>query len=284
MGPNVIEQDQGWFRRFSRAGNNFRGRDRPGGKGVGKVNDVQPITLVLLPGMHGSGRLFAPFTRELPDFIKPVVVTYPPDRPLDYKEHLNIVMAALPDDEPFVLLGESYSGPLALMAAARNPRGLAGVVLCATFIKPPLSVPVSLLRPFISPLLFRIKTTRLFLRIILGSNAPEWLKKLFFETLVDIRPEVLAARATAVLDLDCSDALRECPVPILAMVAGRDRLVSKRSSELIRAIRPDVEYVKIGAPHLILQCAPAAAAWQVSRFMEAVRDKSGLTQRRNDAT
>ena len=29
------------------------------------------------------------------------------------------VMAALPADEPFVLLGESFSGPLALMAASK---------------------------------------------------------------------------------------------------------------------------------------------------------------------
>jgi len=241
---------------------------RGGGR---EATGVRPLNLVLLPGMHGSGQLFEPLLKELPDFIKPLVVSYPPDRPSDYNEHLNIVMAALPLDEPFVLLGESFSGPLALMAAARNPRGLRGVVLCATFIIFPLSVPVSLLRPFISPLLFRIKTTRLFLRIILGSNAPEWLKKLFFETLVDIRPEVLAARATAVLDLDCTDALRECAVPILVMTAGRDRLVPKRKSEMIHAIRPDAEYVEINAPHLILQCAPAAAAGHIRRFAERVR-------------
>jgi pimeloyl-[acyl-carrier protein] methyl ester esterase len=230
------------------------------------------ITLVLLPGMHGTGRVFAPLLSELPNFIKPVVVSYPPDRPLDYEGHLDLVMATLPNNEPFVLLGESFSGPLALMAAAQRPKGLLGVVLCATFVTFPLSVPPSVLRPFISPLLCRVKTTRLFLLILLGGKAPDWLKKLFSETLANLRPEVLAARVKAVLNLDCTESLRECPVPILALIADRDRLVSKRSSELIRTIRPDVRYASIAAPHLILQCATVQAAAEIADFLNMIRE------------
>ncbi len=41
-------------------------------------------TLVLLPGMDGSGALFADFIAALGDAVAPVVVSYPPDLPLDY--------------------------------------------------------------------------------------------------------------------------------------------------------------------------------------------------------
>jgi len=235
------------------------------------VTDVRPITLVLLPGMHGTGSLFAPFLRELPDWVKPVVVSYPTDRPLDYTGHLDIVMAALPDDRPFVLLGESFSGPLALMAAARHPGGLRGVILCATFVTWPLTLAASVARLLVSLGLFRLKSRRLFVRLLLGRNATDELRALFSGALARLKPEVLDARARAVMDVDCTAALRECRVQLLTMVADNDRIVARRCAESIHRIRPDSEIAHFSAPHLILQCAPTAAVRDICRFMEAVR-------------
>ena len=56
-----------------------------------------------------------------------VAVSYPPDRPLGYDGLLPLVefaAAAAPGD--FVVVRESFSGPLALMLAARRPPGRAG--------------------------------------------------------------------------------------------------------------------------------------------------------------
>lgn len=230
----------------------------------------QSITLVLLPGMEGTGSLFAPFTRALPDRVKPVVVSYPADRPLDYAGHLKIVMASLPVDEPYFLLGESFSGPLALMAAARHPRGLRGVILSATFVTWPLPITRSVARAIVSLGLFRLKTTRLFLRILLGRNTPDELRTLFTEALTHLEPEVLSARARAVMGLDCMAELHHCPVPLLALVADHDRILPGVCSELIHRIRPDAEIVHFRAPHLILQCAPVPAAGLICGFMDAV--------------
>lgn len=248
-----------------------------GSKGDAEVSGMQTTTLVLLPGMHGSGHLFAPLVRELPDHIRPLPVSYPPDRPLDYQGHLEIVMAALPVDEPFVLLGESFSGPLALMAAERKPKGLCGVILCATFVTCPLSLPASVAGLLVSAGLFRMKSNPLFLRMLLGKNAPEELNHLFFQALDTVRPEVLAARANAVLELDCTTALRDCLVPILAIQAGNDRIVSRRSTELTRSIRPDASVVEICGPHLILQCATAEAARVICRFIDETESGSCAT-------
>lgn len=237
--------------------------------GGGKMSAIRPTTLVLLPGMHGSGQLFAPFVRALPDSIKPLPVSYPPDLALDYEGHLDLVLAALPVDEPFVLLGESFSGPLAIMAAARQPKGLRGVILCATFVTYPPSLPAFVGRLLVSTGVFRMKSTRLFLRLLLGKHPPAELKELFVQALARVRPEVLAARARAVLDLDCTDALRDCPVPILDMVADHDRIIAGRYSEFMHAIRPDAEIVHFNAPHIILQCAPIEAAREIQRFVDS---------------
>ena len=234
------------------------------------MNAARPIVLVLLPGMHGSGQLFAPLLRELTGCIKPQLVSYPSDRPLDYQGHLEVVMAALPVDEPFILLGESFSGPLALMAAARKPKGLCGVILCATFVTWPVPLPVSIAGLLVSAGVFRMKSTHLFLRLLLGKSASQELKTMFAAALAHLQPEVLAARARAVMGLNCTAALRECHVPLMTMVADHDRIVGGRYSEVMHSIRPDTEIVHFKSPHLILQCAAVEAAQEIQRFVETV--------------
>jgi pimeloyl-[acyl-carrier protein] methyl ester esterase len=63
-------------------------------------------------------------------------VAYPVDRPLGYVELEGLVRAALPTGRPYVMLGESFSGPIAIRVAADAPAGMVGVVLCVTFAKP----------------------------------------------------------------------------------------------------------------------------------------------------
>jgi len=44
--------------------------------------DGQRLTLLLLPGMDGTGELFADFVKLLPVWIKPLVVSYPRNQKL----------------------------------------------------------------------------------------------------------------------------------------------------------------------------------------------------------
>ena len=81
-------------------------------------NHPAPPRLLLTPGLEGTGELLAPLVRALGDAIETKVLRYPADAPLSYAELLPRVRAELLQDEPFVLLGESFSGPLAIMLAA----------------------------------------------------------------------------------------------------------------------------------------------------------------------
>src|SRR5438477_10571709 len=96
------------------------------------------VKLILMPGMDGTGELFAPLLRALGDSMESSVLQYPADEPLGYAELLPRVRAEIPRRAPFVLLGESFSGPLALMLAAEAPAGLRGVILCASFATSPV--------------------------------------------------------------------------------------------------------------------------------------------------
>jgi pimeloyl-[acyl-carrier protein] methyl ester esterase len=148
----------------------------------------------LLPGMDGSDSLATDFRAALPASISTSAVTYPRDRCLGYdalelqvREHLAGLRA------PYVLLAESFSGPLAIRIAAAPPDGLRAIVLVATFHSTPLS---PWLRFVTGPALFRwpmpLWAVR---RYMLGPSASVSLCTRFAAAAALVRPEVLAARA-----------------------------------------------------------------------------------------
>ena len=95
------------------------------------------ITVVILPGMDGTGIELTDFVAALAPELEAIVVTYPNDRPMDYAGHEAVARPSLPIDRPFVLLGESYSGPIAISIAASAPPRLIGLVLCCSFARNP---------------------------------------------------------------------------------------------------------------------------------------------------
>ena len=97
------------------------------------------LRLVLLPGMDGTGELFADFLTALPSWIVPEVIRYPTDRNLSYAQLQAELRPVLSRSGPFVLLAESFSSPLAVRLAADAPSGLRGLVLCAGFVCPPVA-------------------------------------------------------------------------------------------------------------------------------------------------
>ena len=95
------------------------------------------IALVLLPGMDGTGQLFGRFLEALGPEVRAIVIAYPPAQNLDYSQLEAFVRSKLPSDQPFVILGESFSGPIAVSIAASPPDGLRGIVLCCSFVRNP---------------------------------------------------------------------------------------------------------------------------------------------------
>jgi pimeloyl-ACP methyl ester carboxylesterase len=195
-------------------------------------------------------------------------VNYPPDEPLGYEELLPRILAALPTDRPFVLLGESFSGPLAVMAAATRPVGLVGVILCATFVRNPLWLRPAWLRHFARPLVFRGATKIGVVTAPLRGCSPE-LTRLYAQARASVTPGVMAHRVRAVLRVDVRRELAECTVPILYLHGDRDRLVRGHNFAEISRVQPAVRCARIaGAPHMVLQLHPAAAAAAICDFID----------------
>jgi pimeloyl-[acyl-carrier protein] methyl ester esterase len=232
---------------------------------------VNVIDLVLLPGLDGTGEMFAPFVEALGARARATVVRYPIDEALGYQALRERVDAALPRGRPFVLVGESFSGPLALFAAANRPAELALVVLVATFVQCPVRWAGPWASAAVGPWAFRrLVPAPLMRRALLAHDSrPELLQAVIAATK-QVHPHVMASRIRAVLEVDARAALRACATKIVYLRATRDRLIGAHASRRIQELRPDVEVVDVDAPHLVLQHAPAECARLVLERLTAV--------------
>jgi len=231
---------------------------------------TQPLSLVLLPGLDGTGVLFGPLLEALPAQVEPLVVRYPGEAPLSYDAlvaHVLVALSELPNGREYVLLGESFSGPIALRVAATQPVGQRAVVLCASFASRPVRIP-SRLAGAVRPGLIRATPFALQAPVMLGAGAAAALRALLKRALAGVAPEVLAFRAGELLRVDATEALKACPVPLLYLRATRDRLVSPRSRDHLLQHRPDTTVVELDGPHLLLQTRPTECWSAMAAFLK----------------
>lgn len=226
------------------------------------------MRLVLLPGLDGTGVLFRPFVRALPPEIDATVVALPTDEPLDYPDLVRHVSPLLPTNGPYVLLGESFSGPLALFLAASDPPGLRGVILCASFIRNPTFVP-AWLRFLAGSWLFRLTPAFVQAKALLGGYSSPELRPLLAEAHGAVSPAVMAGRVRSLLTVDAAEALRAVRAPLGYLQGTRDHVVPPSNLRRIEALRPDLRVYPIDAPHLLLQVRPEEAAKAVSSFVSS---------------
>lgn len=230
-----------------------------------------PTTLVLLSGLDGTGRLFKPLIEALPSHLKPLVIPYPAHQSLGYSDLVLYVRGKLPAAEPFILLAESFSGAVAVELAATHPANLKALILCASFVTNPVPGVFRHLRFIFDAQFFKLRPPRFVVRYLLsGHDAPSELINTFLEVFKSVSPEVLSSRMQSMLTVDVRDALRECRVPILYLVAKRDKLVGERNLVEIKSLASNVETITIDAPHFLLQRAPEAATEAIDNYLRRV--------------
>jgi pimeloyl-ACP methyl ester carboxylesterase len=226
----------------------------------------RPAKAILLPGLDGSGRLFAPLLAAGARALDLEPLSYPADEALGYEDLVALVRRRLPRRR-FVLLAESFSGPVAVRLAAERPPGLAALVLAASFVQRPLDPLLHPLRGLVGARLFGIPPPTPFVRHFLaGDDAPDALVREVQRAVAGVRPQVLAHRSAEALRVDARDALAAVAVPILFLAPTRDRLVRADAHEDVVAVRPDAEVAAIHGPHMILQRCPHACLARIEEL------------------
>ena len=179
---------------------------------------------MLLPGLNGNSRLFAPLLAQLAD-VSCQVIELPRQGRQDH-DALAFTLKEQLGATPFVLLGESFSGALAHRLALQCPEGLAGLVFAASFLQRPhpLLTTWSSRLPVPKALLAQSGLLRLF---CLGDAQPSVLEQLRTEML-DLSPELLSARLRALAEL--RPPSQRVSVPALHLWPTQDRLVTNTAA------------------------------------------------------
>src|SRR5437868_6070775 len=216
--------------------------------------------LVVLPGLDGTAEMLSAFADAARTHFSNVqVISYPPDEALGYRHLEELVRAKLPTDGAFVLLGESFSGPIAISIAGNPPVGLVGLVLSTTFAKAPIPL-LTPLAAFAGLAPVRRLPMAFLSWFLLGRWSTPKLQSSLGSALAQVSPSVLRARAAAALRADASASVGAISVPVLYLRATQDRLLPAKTTEQITAAIPQASVIEIPGPHLLLQTAPERAA------------------------
>jgi len=196
-------------------------------------------------------------------------MSYPQMGAQDYGTLGEVVVAQLPKSRPYVLVAESFAGPLALQISTCAGANLNALVLSTTFVQNP--------RPHLSrlaPLLLRDSLLSLhppdwLLRWLLtGFDADSDLLGMLRTVLGEVAPGVLRQRLQSVMAVDVAAQLQACTTPILHLYARQDHLIPASASRLVRRVRPDLTSIGIDGPHFLLQTRPQECLRHIRRFLQ----------------
>ena len=217
------------------------------------------MKIVLLPGLDGTGVMFKPFIDVLPKDIEPLVISYPNDKRLGYEELIEYVLTRLPDNDDYILIGESFSGPVAYQLALRKPENLRAVIFVASFLSRPAKTVLDLLRFVPIAFLLSIPIPTFAVKLLLpGTNASEQLIGLFKHTLDKVPARTLAFRLREVARLPGSH--HHCMIRAVYIQPTNDSLVPPECVEEFSKAMGNLTIYQVNGPHFILQANPSACA------------------------
>lgn len=223
----------------------------------------EKTAIVLLPGMDGTGDLLKSLATQLSTYRPVLVIGYPVDRFLSYDRLVSYVRKHLPNDR-FVILGESFSGAIAIEIAATDRR-VDGLVLASSFARHPLPTQLAVITRLFDPTWV---PTSVVVAALMGSAATSKLKRHLRQVLATLPRDVIRGRIQDVLRVDKRGRLAEIQCPMLCLHGRSDRLVSKRYVNEIVAVRPDCQVRWLDSPHMLLTTHTDAAARAIEDFCE----------------
>ena len=221
--------------------------------------------LMLLPGLEGTGRLFAPLQAALADDVEIVVIAYRDEQVFD--EYVESVASRMADIDN-VLVAESFSGPIALTLLSRYPSRLRCAVLCATFSTSPFRTFCSLAR-LVPSWAFRAGPLRraLIRRFALNGETHHEIVQEIMDVTSSVPAAMTKSRLAVLSQIDLRPILAKIHHPILYLQAGRDRVVSKRLSHQLLEGLTSVNVRVIDGPHMLAQTRPLECASAIRNFL-----------------
>ena len=231
----------------------------------------ESVRLILLPGIYGTGLMFTPLVKAMPDDYECQVISYPTDKVLSYSELTTYIENQIPQDKPFVILAESFSGPVALMLSEVLSDNLKALILVCTFVTNPHPWLAKLSKLVLNDRIVARPPSRFMARfMIAGFDMDDAMLDLAFSIQRRVAPEVFRYRLYESMAVDVSDILKRTALPILQMYAKNDRVIPRSAQRKIKKIRPDIKQVAISSPHYLLQTKADECVRYINPFLDSL--------------
>jgi pimeloyl-ACP methyl ester carboxylesterase len=222
------------------------------------------MTLVLIPGLDGSGTFFEPFLERY-GRAHAQVIPLPQSGPQDYVALTEYVSQRLPENKDYVLLGESFGGAIAADLALRGLPRLKGVVFVAAFLSPPAwwATLLGLVLPLETVIPTRLG--RMMLRLLLAGPRASAETIGWVQSVVGATPaRIIKARIRAIRAMPKPRG--KTAIPALYLCATRDNLIAARKFAEFSRHFSDIKLVKMESPHLILPSRPEDCVKTIRRM------------------
>ena len=230
-----------------------------------------PLPLVMLPGLDGTGMVFEPLLDQLGATIAPRIVSYPTNEILGLFDYVELARNALPTESPFVLLAESFSGPIGLQLLTAPPDNLVGVIFVTTFARYPRPFLLDLARNLPQDALRGLFETRLGCRFFCLGAAPKSAVALFQQAISQVKTATLTSRLNLLAHLP--------PPPTagfrgscLYLQASQDHLVPSRATVEMQKVLPQMDISTLKGPHTILLAQPENGARLIQQFVHSLQE------------
>ncbi|MGL4667619.1 MAG: alpha/beta fold hydrolase [Saezia sp.] len=232
-------------------------------------------TILMLPGLSGTSTLMQWLAPYLEERYQLVLAELPVS--ISHKDQTYDILCNHIEDTYFNqltssqcwVLGESFSGPLAIMLAKRHPKKISGVILAATFITCPNQLAKKLQKLLFAllPIHFgREKMGALFLAGTDLFQASPIIKRELSLALSATPTQTLIERLSTVITCDLRP-LFPLAQPALYLQAKRDWIVQNQALKTIQIAQPNLKSICLDAPHLILQFKPQESASAIEQFI-----------------
>ncbi len=230
------------------------------------------MKIVLLPGLDGTGILFKPLIESLPSDIEPLIISYPNNKKMNYDELVNYVINKITGNEDFILIGESFSGPVAYQIALRHPENLKSVIFVASFLSNPRNIILKLCNFLPMGLLFSLPIPDFIIRTFLfGKEINEQLISLFRESLKKVPASILSHRLGEIAKLH--NKYLHCGTRAVYIQATNDKLVPSKSAKVFKDVMDNLSVYEVNGPHFILQANPSACAEIITNEVRLISSK-----------
>jgi pimeloyl-[acyl-carrier protein] methyl ester esterase len=227
-------------------------------------------TLVLMPGLDGTGKLFQPLVGSLPASIRCSVAAYPTDHKLSIRQMARRVAATLPPG-PLVLLAESFSGLVALALLHQRVASIRAVIFCAAFAGPPRPLLLGAAsRVPASGRLMQAAPSVMVRALGIGWQTGRERLALLRSALVAVAPEVLAHRLRLIASARPPDQARYA-LPCYYLQPGQDRLVPRQAARWFERRFNPFRLERVDGPHLLLLARPRACARRIAAIWRQIQ-------------